>query len=66
MYVCVCRSVTDSHIQREVEAGARCLRDLHQRLGVASQCGRCGRCAKAVLEQALEAPAGMDAALAPA
>lgn len=53
MYVCICRSVTDSHIRREVEAGACSMRDLNQRLGVASQCGRCGKCAKGVLQEAL-------------
>lgn len=60
MYVCVCRSITDTQIRREVECGARCMRDLNQRLGVASQCGRCGRCAKSVLEQSLHEVQQMD------
>lgn len=53
MYVCVCRSVTDTHIQQEVQQGATSLRDLNKQLGVGSQCGRCGRCAKKVLKEAL-------------
>ncbi len=53
MYVCVCRGVTDSHIRREVEAGARTMGELNRRLGVASQCGKCGKCARSVLKEAL-------------
>lgn len=61
MYVCVCRGVSDRQIIREVADGARSLRDLHCRLGVASQCGKCGRCAKQVLGEALaRAQAGAD------
>ncbi len=51
MYVCLCHSVTDRHIEEAVAAGACSLRDLRQRLGVASQCGRCGKCAHSLLKE---------------
>jgi bacterioferritin-associated ferredoxin len=54
MYVCICRAVTDTRIRQEVAQGAGSLRELNQRLGVASQCGRCGRCARKVLKEALD------------
>lgn len=62
MYVCLCRSVTDHHIRREVEDGARSMQDLNKRLGVASQCGRCGRCAKSVLDQSVRELREMESA----
>ena len=46
MYVCVCNAVSDRQIRKEVNNGARSMRDLHQRLGVASTCGRCAPCAR--------------------
>jgi bacterioferritin-associated ferredoxin len=54
MYVCLCRGVTDRDIRRLVHQEGVCtLREVSQRLGVASQCGKCGRCAKDVLHEAL-------------
>ena len=53
MYVCLCKGVTDTHIREQVREGARSMRQLNERLGVCSQCGRCGRSAKGVLEQAV-------------
>jgi bacterioferritin-associated ferredoxin len=55
MYVCLCHNVTDGQIRRVVRhEGVRTMRELSQRLGVASQCGKCGRCAKNVLAEALD------------
>lgn len=65
MYVCICKSVTDTHIRQEVADGARCMRDLQQRLGVASQCGKCGRCAKRVLNEAVQEEQALTFELAP-
>ena len=54
MYVCLCRSVTDTEIRRQVRTeGVTSLRELREQLGVATQCGRCARCAKEVLREAV-------------
>lgn len=52
MYVCVCRAVTETHIQKAAEQGARNLKDLRRDLGVTSECGCCARCAHQCLKQA--------------
>jgi bacterioferritin-associated ferredoxin len=49
MYVCVCRAVTDSQIREAICDGACSMRELRQRLGVASECGRCSQCALGIL-----------------
>ena len=49
MYVCVCRAVTDSQIREAIYDGACSMRELRQRLGVASECGRCSQCALGIL-----------------
>jgi bacterioferritin-associated ferredoxin len=41
MYVCLCKSVTDIEIKRELQAGANSLCDLQRQLGVGTQCGSC-------------------------
>lgn len=53
MYVCVCKAVTDRQIHQAVGEGACTLRQLRDRLGVASGCARCAECARDVLRQAL-------------
>ena len=52
MYVCVCHAVTDRDIAQAVADGARSMRDLRERTGVASTCGRCAQCAHASLKEA--------------
>ncbi|MDR2188673.1 MAG: (2Fe-2S)-binding protein [Azonexus sp.] len=49
MYVCVCQAVTDSQIREAMCEGVCSMRELRQRLGVASECGRCSRCALSIL-----------------
>lgn len=49
MYVCVCKAVTDSQIREAIGDGACSMRELRQRLGVASECGRCSKCALGIL-----------------
>ena len=51
MYICICEQVTDRQIKTAIDNGAASLRDLRNKLGVASQCGRCGCCAKAMLKE---------------
>lgn len=55
MYVCLCQQVTDRDIRDAVvDEGARSMRDLQCRLGVASCCGCCAPCARDVLAAALQ------------
>lgn len=51
MYVCLCNAVTDHQIRECVNDGACSMRDLRQRLGVASQCGKCAGCAHQLLRE---------------
>lgn len=52
MYVCICKGVTDKQIRREIDNGATSMRDLSQKLGVATCCGVCGMCARSMLKEA--------------
>lgn len=54
MYICICRSVTDSQIRDSVEKGCCTMRGLRDSLGVATQCGRCALTAREVLNEALQ------------
>lgn len=54
MYVCICRAVTEKHIETAVKAGARHLRDLRTELGIIEDCGRCARCAKQCMDRSIE------------
>jgi bacterioferritin-associated ferredoxin len=53
MYVCICKSVTDSQIRSAVNEGACSMRDLCQNLGTCSQCGKCAQHVLSELRQAL-------------
>lgn len=64
MYVCLCNAVTDSEIRQAVCEGACSLRELRDKLGVASNCGRCAPFARELLEQTLIQ--SIEAGLAPA
>ncbi len=50
MYVCVCKGVREGDIRSLAgsETGLR-MRDLRERLGVCSECGKCGRRALGML-----------------
>lgn len=52
MYVCLCKSVTDTEIRGAAKRGARRLEDLQRELGVATGCGRCAECACSVMAEA--------------
>ena len=53
MYVCICKGITDTQIRAAVEDGARSLREVHNSLGVASQCGKCGIIARDIVRESL-------------
>ena len=54
MYVCICKGITDTQIRTAVEDGARSLREVHNSLGVASQCGKCGIIARDIVRESLD------------
>lgn len=54
MYVCVCKAITDKHIQSAVEQGAGSVREVRKQLGIMTQCGRCACTARDVINDALE------------
>ena len=51
MYVCVCNAITDKQIRKAAKAGARNLRDLQHKLGVATGCGSCMEVASEILQR---------------
>lgn len=53
MIVCVCRAVREQEILELLENSERGLRmrDLRERLGVSSECGKCARKAQCLLRQ---------------
>ena len=53
MYVCICKSVTDSQIRTAVREGVCSMRALCQNLGACSQCGKCAEHVLSKLRQAL-------------
>jgi bacterioferritin-associated ferredoxin len=55
MYVCLCKGVSDSAIRREVRAGASSFREVRDRLGVATQCGKCACEARRIVADELPA-----------
>lgn len=57
MVVCLCHRVSDRDIRRAVASGVRCFEVLQDETRLASSCGCCHDCARAVFDEALEAPA---------
>lgn len=51
MYVCLCKGITDTQIRDAITDGACSMRDLRERLDVASQCGKCGRECKSLISE---------------
>lgn len=54
MYVCICNSVSESDINREIDAGAVTLEQLRDKLNVANCCGHCSVYIMDRLEEKLE------------
>lgn len=53
MYVCLCKSVTDSDIREAVRVGVRDITQLGDWTGCSTGCGCCAELASAVLNEAL-------------
>ncbi len=51
MYVCICNGITDKQIRQAVAGGATSLEELHDELGVASQCGSCSEHALSLINE---------------
>ncbi|MCR9106789.1 MAG: bacterioferritin-associated ferredoxin [Gammaproteobacteria bacterium] len=53
MYVCLCKQITDTQIRAAVQDGASSFKDVRNRLGVASQCGKCGTLTREIVRETL-------------
>lgn len=69
MYICLCKSLTDSDIRSGVLRGeVACMQSLRERLGASTGCGSCEQAARQCLQEALAhkhvaagaSPAGKD------
>lgn len=50
MYVCICKSITDSQIRKAVcDKGIHNLRGLRRELGACDQCGKCAPEARQII-----------------
>jgi bacterioferritin-associated ferredoxin len=53
MYVCLCKRVSDRTINQVVAEGARSWRDVRERTGCGTQCGKCACMAKTITRDAV-------------
>jgi bacterioferritin-associated ferredoxin len=54
MYVCLCHGITDLKIKQAVrEDGVGNMRQLRERLGVGSQCGKCVQMAQSMIDSVI-------------
>lgn len=51
MYVCICKGVTERHIQDAAKSGVNEYKDLRVKTGVGSQCGKCCSDVKSCLRE---------------
>ncbi len=61
MYVCICKGVTEKHIQEAAKSGVSDYKSLRDKTGLGSQCGKCGSDAKSCLRQHSISPMGCSA-----
>lgn len=54
MFVCLCKSVTDTQIRESIANGAQSFKEVRKQLGVATQCCKCLPFARSVVDDALE------------
>ena len=54
MYICLCKSVTDSQIREAVANGNRNFGQVRKELNLASQCGKCGILAREVFNESMQ------------
>lgn len=58
MIVCLCRGVSERHIEATVAAGARTAGDVSRACGAGTDCGACVHLVAALVEDACGAVAG--------
>lgn len=51
MMVCSCKVVADRAIEEAIGAGAKTVKEVLQKTGAASECGRCGETVKQMLDE---------------
>lgn len=61
MYVCLCKSVSDRAIRQAVEEGARSWREVRERTGCGTQCGKCACMGKTIANDAVARQIAPDA-----
>ena len=62
MYICICKSLTDTDIRREVFRGdVACMESLRETLGASTGCGCCEAAARDCLNEALASKRLADA-----
>jgi bacterioferritin-associated ferredoxin len=54
MYVCICKAVSEKRIARAVGEGATTLKDLREKTGLGTNCGKCVPHAYQMLRDTLE------------
>lgn len=54
MYICLCKSVTDSQIREAVANGNKSFGQVRKELNLASQCGKCGIIAREVFDESMQ------------
>jgi bacterioferritin-associated ferredoxin len=59
MYVCLCKGVTDSQIRSAAESGAS-IREIRDRLGVMTECGKCACLTKDIVLSSRKEPSAPD------
>jgi len=54
MYICICKSITDTQIRAAANAGVDSLGKLRKKYGLASCCGSCIEMTQSILNEATE------------
>lgn len=54
MYICLCKSITDSQIREAVANGNTSFGKVRKELNIASQCGKCGILAREVFNESMQ------------
>ena len=56
MYLCVCRAVKESEVDKAISQGCRSFKDISDQTGCSKECGQCAQVVKEYIERNLELP----------